>query len=85
MRRTLRAFCTPAPHDHILARVDYSGERSNLSGKEQVSDPSVLGWMYCNRTATGTVQFGTQRTQQMFGAGKDAANQQIYRTCQYGS
>jgi hypothetical protein len=39
---------------------------------------------YCNRTATGLVQFGTRQTQQMIDVGKNAAKQPNYRTCQYG-
>jgi hypothetical protein len=27
-----------------------------------VSESRVLKWIYCNRTATGTVWFGTQQT-----------------------
>jgi hypothetical protein len=41
--------------------------------------------MYCNRTATRTVWFGTQRTQKIFGAGKNAAKRLIYRTWQYAT
>jgi hypothetical protein len=39
---------------------------------EQGSDLSPLEWIYCNRTATGTVQFGTRRTQRMPDVGKIA-------------
>jgi hypothetical protein len=34
--------------------------------------------MYCNRTATRTVRFGTQGTQYMFGVGKNAAKRLIF-------
>jgi hypothetical protein len=48
-----------------------------------------LPWVDTNNdhacTTTGTVRFGTQRTQDLFGVGKNAAKQPIYRTCQYAT
>jgi hypothetical protein len=55
-----------------------------LTRNEQVSHRILLKWIYCNRTATETVQVGTQRTQQMLDVGKNAAKQLNYRTSQYG-
>jgi hypothetical protein len=55
-----------------------------ITRNEPVSGSSLLEWMYCNRTVTGMVQFGTQRTQQMLDEGKNAAKQPDQRTCQYG-
>jgi hypothetical protein len=53
-------------------------------GKSHLVSRSAIRVCSNEFTATGTVQFGTQRTQQMVDVGKTAAKQPDHRTGQYG-
>jgi hypothetical protein len=51
-----------------------------LTRNERVSDPSVLEWMYCNRTATGLVQASMQWTNSFARRAENPINKPKNRT-----
>jgi hypothetical protein len=55
-----------------------------ITRNERVSDPSVLEWMYCNRTATGLVQARMEQIRVFFEMAQNRINKPNFRTHQDG-
>ena len=55
----------------------YPCNASIITRDEQASHSSRLGWLYCNRTATGLVHASTQRTQDWLWHTEKALNKAI--------
>jgi hypothetical protein len=57
---------------------------ASIITRDEVSHPSLLEWLYCNRTATGLVRTGTQWTKRLGQIIENRVNRRDNRTQQDG-